>query len=317
MILNDFKALSIFKELARTSSFTKTAQQMKLTQSAVSYVIKNLESSLGCELFKRSTKKVSLTHQGEILLKHVISIEKRIISAEAEIQNIKIREKLKPVLRVGASVATLLYFLERVWSELKERYPDVELELKPGDTSDLIPMLKNGTIDFLIGVDGVKQNASKSYIFHELFIDEKVLIFHPDHSLAKNEHIVKEDLKGQTIITGTRHEPTKKIIDEYLWSLDEPVGNLLEASSLSLQKEMLKMNMGVGIVSPFMYRDELESASLFSAEIPGGSIVRSWGLMVRCDYNVSDYEEQMVKLLISQTKYFREKISTVYQKATP
>lgn len=305
MFVHDFKQLNIFHVLAMTGSFTKTASEVKLSQAAVSYAIKNLEIALECDLFHRSTKKVSLTHEGELLLKHVMSIQQRLALAEEEIKNVKKKSASNKKLRVGASVATSIYFVEKVWPELKSEYPDIELELKPGDTSDLIDLLRNGTINFLIGVNVKQQNLSKSYIFHELFQDEKVLAFHPDHSWAKKNVITESDLSKQTVITGTRHEPTKKAIGDYLSSLAEPVSHLIEASSLSLQREMLKMNMGVGVISPFMYRDELEAANLLSVEIPGKSIVRAWGVIVRCDYELSTIEQEMVKLLIKHTKSFR------------
>lgn len=305
MLIYDYKKLHIFHILSQTGSFTKTANKVNLSQAAVSYAVKNLEKALDCVLFERSTKSVTLTEEGELLLKHVMSIQQTLEIAEEEVRSVNSSSKTIAKLKVGASVATSIYFVEKIWPSLKEKYPQLELDLKPGDTEHLLDFLKNGTINMLVGVNVSEMSKQKSYTFHELFIDEKVIAFHPDHSFAKNTTLSASDLSGQTMIIGTRHSPTKKLIDRYLNVLENPIDQLFDVRSLSLQKEMLKLNMGVGIVSPFMFRNEFKSKSLLYLPMPNKPIVRSWGVMVRSDYKPSEIEQEMVKMLIKTTKVFR------------
>src|SRR5687767_2248230 len=126
----DSRQLRAFSILARTGSFTKTAQELHLTQSAISHAMRALEEDMSCRLLDRMGKKVVLTQAGEQLLVHVERVLQEMAVARAEIS--RLGKWGSSRLRIGASSTACQYVLPSVLREFKESFPHCAISIQPG-----------------------------------------------------------------------------------------------------------------------------------------------------------------------------------------
>jgi len=145
----DNELLRAFVFVAEERGFTSAADRLHLTQSAVSAQIKRLEAQTGCPLFTRSTRAVSLTPQGEILLEYAHSI----LGLHEEVRS-RLGSATRPagVVRIGVSEGFLRGWLADLFRQLKLRYPGIELSLQIGLTPMLLEMLEEAHIDLVLAI---------------------------------------------------------------------------------------------------------------------------------------------------------------------
>lgn len=149
--LLDSRQLRTFVALARTGSFTRTAQEVFLSQSAVSHSMKALESDVGCRLLDRLGKKVALTQAGEQLLQHAQKILSEMESARGSL--VQLGKWGKGRLRLGASTTACQHLIPPVLREFKGKYPDYVITLEAGDTLDLVGSLLQHRIDLALSLE--------------------------------------------------------------------------------------------------------------------------------------------------------------------
>src|SRR5438034_688955 len=137
----DSRQLRAFSILARTGSFTLSAKQLFLSQSAVSHSMKALEQEVGCRLLDRMGKKVLLTQAGETLLHHAERILQEMNTARGALE--QLGKWGRDRLRIGASTTACQYILPAVLRKFKNEFPQSLVTIEPGDTFKGIELLRN------------------------------------------------------------------------------------------------------------------------------------------------------------------------------
>ena len=138
----------VFYHVAKTLSFSEASKELYISQSAVSQSIKVLEKRLGQKLFIRSTKKVRLTKEGEILFSHVEPAINLISLGETRILESKSLNGGR--LGIGASDTICRYYLKPFLKEFHERYPNVHIKVVNGTSLKCVEYLKNGIVDIIV-----------------------------------------------------------------------------------------------------------------------------------------------------------------------
>ena len=144
----NYELYKVFYHVAVTLSFSEASKQLFISQSAVSQSIKVLEKKLNQTLFIRSTKKVQLTPEGEILLKHIepaMNLIKR-----GENQLLEANTLNGGQLRIGASDTICRYYLVPFFREFHLKYPNVHIKVANQTSIACAKMLENGQVDFII-----------------------------------------------------------------------------------------------------------------------------------------------------------------------
>lgn len=144
----DNELLRAFVAVAEDQGFTRAAERLHLTQSAVSAQIKRLETQAGCELLIRNTRSVSLTPRGEILLEYARSILSLHDDAHARLGTAR---HVGGLLRIGASEGFLGPWLADLLRRFAADHPSVELSLQIGITDTLIEAMHAGHLDVVLG----------------------------------------------------------------------------------------------------------------------------------------------------------------------
>src|SRR6266581_8151457 len=186
----DSRQLRAFATLARTGSFTLTARELRLSQSAISHSIKALEGEVRCRLFDRVGKSIVLTQAGEQLLAHT---EKILVEMESA------RERLSELgkwghgrLRICTSTTACQYILPAVLREFKESFPQCVIQIEPGDTPTAIELLHQNRIDLALALEPPAQTQLE---FRPLFTDELQFLVSPLHAWARGNRVERAEIK--------------------------------------------------------------------------------------------------------------------------
>lgn len=139
----NFKQCIIFREIARTKNFTKAANNMYLTQSAVSHAVKDLEEEAGTQLFERLHRSVKLTPAGELFLREIQPIIEEFESVEAHLPNLEKR----PPIKIASCITYAQTELPQLLRRFTEKYPEASFNVQVFPASDSIARLERGEVD--------------------------------------------------------------------------------------------------------------------------------------------------------------------------
>lgn len=184
----DFR-LQVFQAVAKRLNFTKAAEELFITQPAVTKHIHELEHQFKVKLFDRNGSRIKLTKAGETLLQHTELLFGVYRNLEFEMSNLIHQHNGK--LKIGASTTVAQYVLPPVLAEFHKKFPDIKIDLIANNTEVIETVLKNKQIDLGI-IEGLSKKASIKYT--EFIKDEIVLVASTQNTFAKKKHIPTKDL---------------------------------------------------------------------------------------------------------------------------
>jgi DNA-binding transcriptional LysR family regulator len=295
----DTRQLTAFATLARTGSFTRSAQELYLTQSAISHAIKALEQEAGCRLVERAGRRVALTQSGEQFLRHVEKILGEMKAARRGLDELTRWGHGR--LRLGASTTACQYILPTVLREFKQSFPKCVITIDPGDHARQMELLLNNRIDLalMLEPEGVKELA-----FVPLFSDEMRFLVGPEHAWARAGRVARETFEEETLIIYNHTSYTFRLVKDYFREEGLPLTNILELGSMEAIKELVKIGLGVGVLAPWVAMREIESGALLSLPLGKRKLKRQWGVGYLRGRRLSLGEETFVGLCQSVAQEF-------------
>ena len=144
----DSQQLRVFLTLARVLNMSRAAQELSLTPSGISYCLKALESDLGCRLFERTSRKISISNEGRAFLPKAEAIIDQMASARAMLRTASDWKKGR--LRIGASTTACQYLLPPVLREFRESFPGFTIKIEPCNQSQALDYLTEDHIDLAV-----------------------------------------------------------------------------------------------------------------------------------------------------------------------
>ena len=287
----DSRQLRAFTVLARTGSFTQTAHELSLSQSAISHSMKALEEDIGCRLLDRLGKTAVLTQAGEQLLGHAEKILQEMSVARAELGHLGKWGSSR--LRVGASTTACQYVLPAVLREFKESFPHCSISIEPGDTPHAIEALRAHRIDLAVNLEPRKEEPLE---FRPLFSDELEFVVGPLHPWAKAGKVIREEIPRQNYILYGKASYTFQLIEAYFRKEEIALHSLLDLGNMEAIKELVKLGLGVSILAPWTARKELQEGSLVALPLGRRKLRRRWGVLHWRGRRLSLAEETFIGL---------------------
>lgn len=273
MELLDSRQLRAFQELARQGSFTGAARVLNLTQSAISHSIKALETSLDAILFERLGKTVRLTRAGEALLPHADRILLRMERAQEDLA--LLARPGHGRLRIGATVTISQYVLPSVLRELRESFPAFEISVATDDSQGLMSLLESGEIDVAVALETpLSAKMTKRFLFE----DRIQMALSPLHPLARQAVIRPDDVAGESFIFYSQKSETFRLIERQCQQSGIRPKTALQVGSMAAIKEMAKIGMGVGLLTPWVAEEEIDKGSLVFRDPPWEKLERRWAV---------------------------------------
>lgn len=278
--LDDVHQLRIFEAVAQQLSFTKAAQVLHLTQSAVSHQIAALEQELGGALFQRQGRTIALTPAGEALLRQT----RRVLSVLQEAKS-AVHEAFRPGsgnIRIGAPATACQFIFPAAVREFRASYPDFQLSITPADSPQATQLLIDGAIDIGIVICGPK---SRQLVYDPLLVDELGFLVNPLHPWAKRGKVDRAQLDQQHYVLYSRQSTTFHIVEAYLSRAGAVLRNWTELGSIEAIKELVKLGLGVSVSARWSARREIHEGQLVWLKPPGGRIACTWCAAWRANRN--------------------------------
>jgi DNA-binding transcriptional LysR family regulator len=289
--MEDVHQLKVFTAVAENLSFTRAAEALYLTQSAVSHQVARLEQQLGVELLRRQGRSVSLTPVGQSLLTHARRVFAALDDAAAAV-----RQAARPDagrLRIGATSTACQYLIPEALREFRECFPAYSLSIIPGDSPLVAERLLEGAID--LGVM-VRHERRPRMTYHDLFNDELGFLVSPLHPWAQAGKVDRKQLGEQRLILYSRNSATFRLVERYFARMRAPLHDWIELGSMEAIKELVKLGLGVSVVAPWIARGEIAERSLVFLPLPGGRLKRDWCIVSPAGHSLSVAEQTFVGL---------------------
>ena len=210
--MDKFKEMQAFVAVAETGSFVKAADQLETSKAAVSRYVADLEQRLGARLMNRTTRRLSLTDEGQMFLVHSKETLALVRDAEEEIQNK--RNNAVGLIRINAPVTFGILHLAPVWGKFTELYPQVKLDVT---LSDRVVDLVDEGYDFAIRIASL---PSSTLITRKLATTRMVTCASPRYLKGKGKLTHPNDLIDHSVI-GYSYWATGDV-----WVFDGPEGEV-------------------------------------------------------------------------------------------
>jgi len=190
----DPRRLLSFREVARQRSFSRAAETLSLTQSAVSQQVAALERQLGTRLLDRRPGGLRLTSPGEQLLAHARAIADRLTLADAQLAEVVDAERRE--LRVGAFPSVLATIVPAAVSALLATVPDLQVTVTEGRTDALVRGVRDGSLHLAVAFQDAHapRQEHQGTRRHDLFTEPMVAALPPHHRLRRRDPIALSDL---------------------------------------------------------------------------------------------------------------------------
>ncbi len=251
------RRLKVFHTVARLLSFTKAAEELHMTQPAVTFQVRQLEEYFNTRLFDRTHNKVNLTAAGE----RVSEFAERIFDLYAEMEN-SVRDltgEISGSLTIGASTTIAEYMLPALLGEFKNRYPDINLRLKVSNSEGIVSMVEHNVIDLGVVESPV---SNKNLIVEVCHDDQLVVVAAPGHELVKRGGKVNAaDIARYPFVSREEGSGTRDVIMHYLMEQKVNPADMnfcLELGSPEAIKGAVEAGMGITIISRSIIGKELK-----------------------------------------------------------
>ncbi|MFR5602369.1 MAG: LysR family transcriptional regulator [Lachnospiraceae bacterium] len=244
----NYELYKVFYHVAATLSFSEASKQLFISQSAVSQSIKVLEKKLNQTLFIRSTKRVQLTPEGEILLKHIEPAMNLI--KQGETQLLEANSLGRGQLRIGASDTICRYFLVPYLNQFHTMYPHVHIKVTNQTSIQCAKLLENGQVDFIITN---YPNSGLSNTEHIRIINEFYDVFAAsrEHFPLQDQTVSLEQLLTYPIMMLDRKSTTSEFLHNLFQRHQLDLVPEIELSSNDLLIDLARIGLGIAFVPDF------------------------------------------------------------------
>jgi DNA-binding transcriptional LysR family regulator len=274
----DLRQLEIFQRVVELRSYSKAAESVRLAQASVSERMATLERMVGTKLLDHIGREIVPTKAGELLYNRAVKhLEmKRQTCLELE-EFLGIR---KGDIEIGGSTIPAEYILPGILKSFREKYPDVIVRLRIGDSLAISRQVTDGKLEFGIVGSSVK---AKRLLCTELWKDELVLVVHPSHRWARKRAIAPEELCGEPFIQRESGSGTRQILEQRL-RRTLPAGFdgfriVSHMGSSTAVKEGIRSGLGVSILSRRAVAYEVKTGSLKIVPLKDISLRRNFYLI--------------------------------------
>lgn len=266
--------LHIFYTVAERGSFSAAALTLHMTQPAVTMQIQALEERFGTKLLKRTTKKLELTEAGHRLLPQARKAVE--LMRDTDVLMIKYIADLKGRLQFAASLTIGEYVLPRLLGSFLRRFPEVSVNMKVMNTTEIIEAVAHQGVDF--GIIEAPCEVS-GFDVEAVMNDELMLVTPTDHPFALRDEVTLEEVLREPMVLREKGSGTRQIMEEELLRHGVSEAQLRvvsEFGSTGAVKSAVEAGMGLSILSVWTIKHEVALGLLKPVRIIGVSFRRQF-----------------------------------------
>jgi LysR family transcriptional regulator, low CO2-responsive transcriptional regulator len=288
------RQLKVFESVARLLSFSRAAEELFLTQPAVSMQIKQLEGNIGLQLFEQMGKKIYLTDGGRELHHYSRSIFQQLADMELAMDELKGLERGKLHISV---VSTANYFAPHLLARFCSRYSGITVNLNVSNRETVLKQMADNLIDLAI----MGQPPEGLDIATESFMENPlVVIAPPDHPLCAERSIPVKRLEQETFLVREPGSGTRGAMERFFDAHRIPIHRGMETDTSEAIKQAVQAGMGLGIMSLHTAELELETNRLKILDVEGFPIMRHWHVVHRKNKRLSTVAQAFRTFLLKE-----------------
>jgi len=267
----------VFYTVAKCGSLTKAAQELYISQPAVSQAIKQLEGQLGASLFNRTHKGMELSAVGGKLIYSQVE-EALTLLSEAEKKLTELKTVATGKIRIGATDSIFSHVIADKLAEFNEKYPSVKLELKSSTSPYTLSQLKEGKCDIAfinlpLEDDEVRFYGTVTHL-NEVFVAGK------KYTELDGIEIPLKRLQEFPLMTIEENTVSRRAFASFVDSLGLNMNPDIEVANWDLMKKLVIKGMGIGLIPREYCRDELDNGELFELKTTPSLPVRGIGIAI-------------------------------------
>ncbi|MFA5973533.1 MAG: LysR substrate-binding domain-containing protein [Lentimicrobiaceae bacterium] len=270
---------NVFLAVAENLSFSKAAEELFISQPAVTNHIKELESKLNVTLFERKGNKIYLTDAGKLAYNHLKPI--RQLYRELEFDLERLNDAFKGTLRIGASSTISQYLIPKVIAAFYKRYPKIELFLLNGNSFEMEQKLLENEIDMAL----VENEASQTNIKYIDFLNDEIVAVTGSNSVYSKQRLISvADFQQIPIVLREKGSGTLQVIQNALTKHNiilDKLNILIHLGSTEAIKNFLLDFDGIALVSEKSIEKELRLKEIVKISIKNISLNRKFRIALR------------------------------------
>lgn len=253
----------VFYYVAKNGSISRAANELSISQPAISKSVKSLEEQMNTNLFIRKRDGVELTEAGITFYKKIKDAMDLIYSAENDLKVLTNMES--GMINIGASKTILHEFLMPYIKKFHKKYPKITIRIFTDKTSDLVKKAKMGLIDAIF--TNLPYNMPSEFEIYKLMDLHDCLAANNTYDYLKGKVITKKELEKLPLLVLTKGATTRIRLDDYCFENNINLHPEMEFGSNTLIKDFTESGFGIGLLTEEHIKRELETGELFKLDI--------------------------------------------------
>ena len=279
---------TVFISVVENLSFSKAADELIISQPAVTRHIKELEERYHINLFERKGNKIYLTRAGEKVYHTFKQIDRQYRELDFEIG--ELQDTNGGEFKIGASSTIAQYVIPQVIASFHKRYPEIMISLMNGNSFEMEQQLIGNAVDIAL----VENVSSQSDIRYKKFLNDELIVVTGSNSVyAKRETITKEELSRFPVVLREQGSGTLEVIKETFsqHGIDiEHINTLIHLGSTESIKNFLLDFDGMAMISEKAVSGELQLKTLVKLKVSGFSIPRQFRIAYKLGHKSRQIE---------------------------
>lgn len=289
----DIEQLRYFLKVAEHSNFTRAAEDIGISQPALSRSVAKLEEELGQPVFERQTRKLQLTEAGQLLQSRAQQVVTLIEDTKAEITD----DGETGRVRVGAIPTIAPYFLPELLRAFSESHPRANVIVHEDTTDQLLKAVTDGVVDLAVMALPIEARYLE---IEELFDEELLLVLSPEHPLAEKKQVRLSDIESLPfVLLSEAHCLSDNIVTFCRQKAFHPV-SVERTSQLTTVQELVSLDHGVSMI-PSMARECDESDRRVYRSLSGTKPTRKIAIV----WNPYRFQSKLVKAFLELLRQTR------------
>src|SRR3954468_10484551 len=241
----ELRHLRTIAAVARHGSFTKAAEELYLAQSAISQQIRRLESELGVEVFRRNSRSVEPTAEGEVVLEYAHRVLREVDGLHSELG--ELTGLVRGEVRIGGMYPTGPYDLAEILAEFRARHPGIAINMVEDTQEDVLKRLRADELDCAftaVEPDTLGDEYAATLIWEEEF----VVALPPEHPLADGGHVTFEQLAREDLIAYRENSALRRRLERTMAERGLAPRNAFICTEMAAVRGLASKGLGVAVM---------------------------------------------------------------------
>ena len=290
------RQLQCFSAVARNLSFTRAAEELHLTQPAVSMQVRQLEQAAGIPLTEQIGKQIYLTDAGEEVFRYAKSILRRVDEMDDVLGRMKGLSGGQ--IRIAA-ISSANYFAPRLLGVFHQRYPDIGVSMDVTRQEKVLEQVTDNVVDMAIMGQPPDEVQVEAIPFME---NPLVIIAPPDHHLVTRKRVLLKDLEKEIFLTREPGSGTRGAMHRFFRENKLQLNTGMEMGSLEGIKQGVQAELGLGLVPRGAIEIEVDSGKLAILKVKGMPIRRHWYVVLHRGKRLSAAADAFRALLVDEAQ---------------